>query len=279
MKTRRHDPPLESLAAYLEGEVTASESAALEAQLAETPAARRRLDRLRDTRDALGAPIPELEGVDLTAGISRALRAPAPSARRRAPLWAAFMTAGALAAAGAVGAVALWPRPSDEFRAKSASGGDSQGGGRADDRAAERWAGVQVYHVDGSGKPRRVGDRVSAREGLTFSYTNLGPRPFESLMIFAVDARGEVRWFYPAYQSEGTNPASVPIKRGEAEVALSDAVYHDLPAGPLVLYGVFSHRPLRVLEVESVVGGAHGAPSRLPFPDVAVRRLTTQIDP
>jgi hypothetical protein len=267
MKTRRHDPPLESLAAYLEGEVTGSESAALEAQLAEMPAARRSLARLRDTRDALGAPIPELEGIDLAPRVARALRAPAPPERRRVPLWAGLLTAGALAAV----VLALSLRPSDEFRVKSASGGD--------DRATDRWAGVQVYHVEGSGKPRRLGDRVSAREGLLFSYTNLGPRPFESLMLFAVDARGEVRWFYPAYESPGTNPTSVPIKPGEAEVALADAVYHDFPAGPLVLYGVFSHRPLRVLEVESVVGGTHGAPARLPFPDVAVRRLTTRIDP
>jgi len=268
MKSRRHDPPLESLAAYLEGEVTASESAALEAQLAEMPAARRRLARLNDTRAALGAPIPELEAIDLAPAIGRALRAPAPVARRRVPFWAGFLTAGALAT---VAALVLWLRPADEFRVKSASGGD--------DRAADRWAGVQVYHVDGSGKPQRLGDHLSGREGLLFSYTNLGPRPFESLMIFAVDARGEVRWFYPAYDSRGTNPASVPIKRGEAEVALSDAVYHDLPAGPLVLYGVFSHRPLRVLDVESVVGGPHGAPARLPFADVAVRRVRTQIDP
>jgi len=270
MKQRRHEPPLESLAAYLEGEVTASEAAALEAQLAEMPAARRRLERLRDTRDALGAPIAELEGIDLAPALDQALRAraPAPAPQRRVPFWAGFLTAGALAT---VAALVLWLRPSDEFRVKSATGGD--------DRVSDRWAGVQVYHVDGSGKPQRLGDHLSAREGLLFSYTNLGPRPFESLMIFAVDARGEVRWFYPAYDSRGTNPASVPIKRGEAEVALSDAVYHDLPAGPLVLYAVFSHRPLRVLDVEGVVGGARGAPARLPFPDVAVRRSRTQIVP
>src|SRR5262245_54158409 len=239
MKTRGHDLPIESLAAYLEGEVTASESAALEAQLAEMPAARRRLAQLRDTRDALGAPIPELEGIDLAPAVGRALRAPAAAPRQRGRFWAGFLTAGALAAA--MGAVALWPRSSDEFRPKSASAdGDRAGEG-------DRWAGVQVYRVDGSGEPQRLGDRVSAREGLLFSYTNLGPQPFEWLMIFAVDGRGEVRWFYPAYESPGTNPASIGIKPGEAEVALSDAVYHDLAAGPLVLYGVFSHRPLRVL--------------------------------
>src|SRR5262249_46215534 len=133
MKSRRHEPPLESLAAYLEGEVTASEAAALEAQLAETPSARRRLDHLRDTRDALGAPIPDLEGTARPPAVDRALRAPppAPAPRRRVPLWAGLLTAGALAAV----ALVLWLRPSDEFRVKSATGG-------GDDRISDRWAGV-----------------------------------------------------------------------------------------------------------------------------------------
>jgi hypothetical protein len=264
---RDGDLSASDLAAYLEGEVTPSQSAAIESRLAERPAARRRLARLREVRGALEAPIPALERIDLVPKIDRAIRTAGEPRRRRAPFWLGFLTASALAG---VAALVLWPRP-EEFRAKSAAPGER-------DRP-ERWAGFRAYHVGAAGAPEPLGERFSAGDRLVFSYTNLGPRPFEYLMIFAVDAGGEVRWFYPPYERRGTNPAAVAIRGGEADVALGEAVRHDFARGPLSLIALFTHRPVTVLEVEAVIGGVHGTPSRLPFADAAEQRLVTQADP
>ena len=57
------------LTAYLEGEVTASERAAIEAELAESAEARRRLGQLRGLKSLLEAPATELETIDLAARV------------------------------------------------------------------------------------------------------------------------------------------------------------------------------------------------------------------
>jgi hypothetical protein len=262
------EPDVRSLAAYLEGEVTASEAAALEAQLAERPAARRRLAELREMGAALGQPVPELEAIDLAARVGRAIRSPAPIPRRRTPVWAGLL---ALGAAGAAAAILVGSPRHDEFLARSAAAGSTDG---------ERWAGVQAYRVgEAAGAPRPLGEQMAAGDALVFSYTNLGPRPFAYLMIFAVDARGEVRWFQPAYETPGSDPPSIGVAAGQAEAPLGEVVRHDFAPGPLVIYAVFSRQPLHVRQVEAVVGGARGAPAGLPFEDTVVRRLSTQITP
>jgi anti-sigma factor RsiW len=52
---------LEVLAAYVEGEVTPSETVEIEAALAESARARRDFAELRAIRDTLARPLPELE--------------------------------------------------------------------------------------------------------------------------------------------------------------------------------------------------------------------------
>lgn len=228
------------LAAYLEGEVTPSEGAAIEAELAESPQARRRLARLREIGEALAAPIPAIERVDLVVPWKRAIgRSHSTWDRwRRIP--------GVLAVAAAIAAVAFVAvrRPEvDEFRAKSALGGNSR----------ERWSGIRFYRVDATGETERLIDRFRVADGLVFSYTNLGPQPFDHLMVFGVDASGAVRWFFPAYDREGTNPESIAIKRGDADMPLPDVVRHDFASGPLAIHAVFSDGALRVLDVEAAV--------------------------
>jgi hypothetical protein len=70
-------------------------------------------------------------------------------------------------------------------------------------------------------------------------------------MIFAVDAGRSVHWFYPAYERAGTNPASIPIKQGLADVPLPDLIHQDWSPGPLAIHALFSSQPLSVLEVEA----------------------------
>jgi hypothetical protein len=253
------------IAAYVEGEVTRSEGAAVEAQLAESPVARRTVARLREIAEGLAAPVPELERVDLVIPWSR-------EATARGRGWSFVARPGMYAIAVAalvVLSVAVRKPASDEFRAKSAEPGERRG----------RWAGIRVYRVDASGKASPLGRGMRATDGLLFSYSNLGPLPFEHLMIFGVDAQHEVRWFYPAYDEEGTNPASIPIEKGDAEVALPDVVHHDLAPGPFAIHALFSQEPLHVLDVEARVREQPDPTEKLSFKDATEQIIMAMIAP
>lgn len=232
-----------SLAAYLEGEVTPSEAAAIERELAASPVARRQLAELRSIREVLSDPGAENRTVDIVPSLTRALDTPPPRQRPALLLWAGgFAAAAGLAVLAAVGL----PDRDPEFRAKSSG---------APANAPERWAGVQIFRLGPDKRPQRVEHGIARGDGLLFSYTNLGPRPFSHLMLFAVDARGEVRWFHPAYEHAGANPSSIPLRRGDADVPLADVIHHDLPPGPLAVHALFTAHPLTVLEVEAALAG------------------------
>lgn len=270
MSDKHGRPATELLVAYLEREVTASEAASIEVALADSAAARRELDALRGIREALSSPIPELEALDLVPGIRRALQRPAPARPRRVRFRGVLLSlAACLTLALAIG---LWrreaPDPSQQFRAKNAA-----------EPTAERWAGIQAYRVAPGGEPERLGDSMAASDGLLFSYTNLGPRAFSHLMIFALDARGAVRWFHPAYERSGSNPGSIPIRRGEARVPLAELIHHPFSDGPLTIYAVFSMQPLYVAEVEARLAARPDPTAPLGLRDTSEQRLETRVGP
>jgi len=270
---KRSDEPLSpgTLGAFLEGEVTRSEAAEIEDRLAGCAVSRRHLAQLEDIRTSLSHPPDALEAVDLVASVRQAIAAaPLPPRRVRTGGW---VRAGGAAACAAivVGIAVMWgsssrhPAEPDEFRGKSAASA-----------VEDRWVRIDVFRVGSAGaaEPLEAGGALRSGDGLVFRYTNSGREPFGYLMVLAVDAAGEVRWYYPAYETAGDNPSSLVIQPGGVGVALPDAVHHELGPGPLVIYGLFSRGPLRVLEIERRLGElrARGewnpvAPPRLPIAD------------
>lgn len=258
MKRKSADEiPGEMLAAYLEGELTPSEKAMIDAEIADSTAVRRRLERLCAIRDALCRPASGLGEVDLVPDIRRAIEAPRPAApwRRGLRSWYAGLVAVASCMLVLGGAMLLRPA-SSEFRPKSGAAAEGR----------ERWAGIQVYRVDDGHAPERVARELSAGDGLLFSYTNLGRDPFDYLMVFGVDARGEVRWFYPAYVQEGTNPTSIRIGRRHSNVPLPELIRHAWPPGPLAIHALFTGSPLAVLQVEALLRQPHRGDEPLSLP-------------
>jgi len=265
-----------ALVAYLEGEVTASERAAIDSELEESASLRRTLEELESLRSLLAAPAPELESVDLAARVQNTLRRPAAATDVRTPLAAPFSRRSRVAALGfalaaALGAVAFVAQRSggpDEFRAKSNASPELE---------ARRWAGVRAYRVVGQNSPEPLGATLSTSDGLVFSYTNLGTHAFRYLMIFGVDAKDDVRWFYPVYMTAEENPESVPIERGRANVALGDVVQQDFAEGPLALYALFSEERTDVQTIERWVRshGRHGGDS--PLPHGLLQRIDTRV--
>lgn len=93
---------------------------------------------------------------------------------------------------------------------------------------------------------------IQARDGLLFAYSN-GDPTLDHLMVFAVDSRYGVHWYYPAYQRAGEDPAAIPILRGTAGAELGEEIRHDLPPGPVRVYAIFMPDARRVLEVEAML--------------------------
>ncbi|MGC4087580.1 MAG: hypothetical protein QM756_06745 [Polyangiaceae bacterium] len=256
------------LAAYLEGEVTGSERGAVEAALADSAPARRTLAQLSELKGSLSQARPDLEQIDLSARVFEALREPLPERARRG-FWG-LATLGAAAAALCVfGLSRSKLEDPSEFRARS---GDPTAASSA------RWAGIQVYRVAEPSVPVRLGEHLAAGDGLLFSYTNLGARPFEYLMIFAVDASKNVRWFYPAYENAGTDPKAVRIEAGRAQVSLAELVHQDFQPGPLSIYALFAHQALAVSEVERWAARSQGELVS-PFAETSLQLIQSQVLP
>jgi len=260
----------ETLAAYLEGELTQSESVRLAEDLRQDPEAQRRLEQLRRISDVLRRQDSELEGLDLVYGVRQALLEPASPAWKHPARW---LAAGGFAAAAGVALFAALRSPTvdaSEFQARSA------GTPSAD---ATRWAGVKIYSSHAGAEPQLLQGRLSRGDGLLFAYTNLGAQPFDYLMLFAVGASGQIHWFYPAYEQLGDNPQSIEIEHGMAEVMLPQVVRHQYTPGPLFVYALFSRKPLRVLQVEEWLEQRHGQPpDRPPFRDASLQRVSVKVE-
>src|SRR5688572_4752436 len=127
----------ELLAAYLEGEVPASDHAAIEAALRDDPRAQRRLDQLRHIASSLSAPASELAQVDLVARVRAELAKP-PAPKHTARSWAAWGAGLAVAAGAALIVRQAVDSTDDEFRPKSANSAAS---------TAEHWAGIQIHRL------------------------------------------------------------------------------------------------------------------------------------
>ncbi|HET9959983.1 MAG TPA: hypothetical protein VFQ61_36070 [Polyangiaceae bacterium] len=277
----RSPEEVRTLTAYLEGEVTASERAAIETKLQESAEARRTLAQLERVRELLSAPAVKLESIDLASRVRTRERELGPVVRTRPRRWQNLAYAGLTASLCAI-ALVLWsphlaslrpgswpPRKEDEGLRPKSNGAQLEGA---------RWAGVHVFRVAGQAAPEPLGARLKSGDGLVFTYTNLGAHPFRYLMIFAVDASDQVHWFYPAYESVGEDPVSIPIAGGLASAALGELVQHDFAEGPLFVYALFTNVPARVLQVEAWLREQRRPSNEAPFVGGLLQRFDTRIE-
>ena len=153
----------------------------------------------------------------------------------------AFLPAGLL-----LGLILMWTAYVDSpspYGTKSASSASS------DD---QNKVGLRIYRVD-SGQVSKLAGQMKSRDELLFAYSNLGPRPYAYLMIFAVDSKGEVYWFYPAYSKVGTDPKSLKILQNVTSIELPEKIRHDFEPGPIHICALFTRTPWLVSQIEQKV--------------------------
>jgi len=286
MTRRRDSLPRHALAAYFEGEVTPSEAVDIEAHVRDTASARHHLEQLDEIRRTLGRLPDSSEESDAAAmaELWRAVEAASVAPHSRPSRWSrrlrtrAWLGAGACAALAALLLVRDAASPASSRSSARSAAEAPAGEFRGKDAAAipdDRWVHIEVLRVEADGVARPLPGRgiVHAGDRLVFRYASGGPDPFGFLMVFAVDSAKEIHWYYPAYETAGTDPSSVSISGDRRGAALPDAIEHQLPAGPLTFYGVFTRAPLHVFDVErrieaalALQGWDPGRPPRLPIP-------------
>jgi hypothetical protein len=152
--------------------------------------------------------------------------------------------------------VALLAAPALRTRHDTAGEGAFVARGGAPDAAVT--PALHLYRNLG-GQAQAVSGTVRAGDGLLVAYSN--PSDLAYLMVFAVDVKGGVHWYYPAYERLGDDPAAVPIRARTLGVELGEEIRHVLPAGAMKMVALFTPQPRHVLEVERAVGAALARPA------------------
>jgi hypothetical protein len=264
---KQSQPSTEELAAYLEGELSAVRARRMESALADSLDGRRRLHHLITIRERLVAHDPELERIDLVPALARAIAQPSAPRAAAVPAWACGVAS--LGLVGIALVFSLADREAGEYRPKSA----------LISTPSKTRAGVQVWRTDATQPPQPVLAEISRADGLLFSVTNLGPTAFTHLMLFAVDAGAEIRWFYPAYLKQGTDPQSIPIAQQQVHALLPNLIHHGYATGPLTIFALFTYEPLHVSQVEAWLIANQRRPREPPLSAAKLQTFDLVVNP
>jgi hypothetical protein len=251
-------PKDDDLVRLVDGALVPEAAGRVEAHLAECVRCRDAARTLRQiVEDVSSAPPIRLDVPAHVSAVMARLDRPAAKATRVSRAW---VVAGALAAAACLAlVVGTWGRGTDAWQAR--------GGAAAGGASLERDIGVLPYAARGTAHALAAGDAIDRDTPLTAGVRNAGDRP-AYVLVFAVDARGAVRWITPPYERAGEDPPSAVIGPGaELRLLATTAVFDDLPPGPLRIVSVVTASPAHVSDVESFeasgVTTAHVA-ARLP---------------
>lgn len=270
-------PTQDELIALLDGEATENRAAELRAHIQRCSSCQREWATLEGLKRALAAPVPGIPAPDAIAKLMRRIeaeeRAPTPP-RKPARRWP-FALGGALAAAAAVAAIWLGARATSRGEDLFASRGASAVA------SLQRNVGVSIHRAGERLAPLAAAEAVTKDTAYAVSYVNLGPAGSAFLMVFAVDARGEVHWIEPAYLDAADDPAAIALDHAEVDVTLPTAAVLEAPApGPLRLVSLVSPRPLRVSQIEALAPAALGLTSlRDRFPGAVIQEFTVALKP
>jgi anti-sigma factor RsiW len=260
-------PAPRDLTRFLDGELTENRAAALRAHLGRCSRCAGELAGQRALLDAVAAPVPALrsEAERVAELLARLDAAPSPVPARRRPALAWWSGALAACAAALVAFVSLRSHPAPDRGEFTARG------------AAVGWArkvGVELWALERG--PRRLapGDALARGVPVVASFSNVDGAP-AYLLAFALDARGEVHWLYPALPDAASDPASIRLEGAVVHRALPEAVVmEDVAAGPLRFVLVVTRAPLRASAID-----AAAPPDRTPealrarWPDARVDEL------
>ncbi len=118
--------------------------------------------------------------------------------------------------------------------------------------ALHQQVGVQVYAV-GAGAPEKLssGSKLPAGAGLTATVANLDAKDAAYLLLFAVDAAGQVHWLYPGHTDPTQDPSAIRLDYARTPTPLPETVTLESPArGEMRILSIVSRQALKVSAVD-----------------------------
>ncbi|HET9623593.1 MAG TPA: zf-HC2 domain-containing protein [Kofleriaceae bacterium] len=264
-------PDRDELTQYRERELSERRAPEVRAHVAGCAACTARIARIDQLIGDLGAPLAEADA-RAVARVMRRLDAPPPA--RRA--WPA-VTAALATAAIAVIAVAAWPtRDAGTFAPRG-------GAPPAHLTAATiaRDVGTTWCTLDADHRAVPIPAAVSPTTPYVLAYRNLLQAPPLYALAFAVDARGEVHWLYPAFTRASDDPAAVALPATTTSRLLPDTVVLDgVAPGPLHLIAIVSAERLHVSAIERLRGAELAAAAlQRQFARAAITEQLVEVSP
>jgi hypothetical protein len=119
--------------------------------------------------------------------------------------------------------------------------------------SASRYVSVTVYGRQVDGALRRVEGSIHRHQPLAFSFLNRSEERFDHLLLFGVDERYTVYWFYPAWTDPRQSPAAFALP-DPAGGQLHEEVTHTFAGSRLRIFALFTReRGLTVRDIEERV--------------------------
>jgi hypothetical protein len=251
----------------VDGEATENRAAELRVHAGDCSHCAQELEMQRQLVRDLAAPVPVSS--DAVAAVMRRLeKAERPARRLGWRNWA--LTSGALAAAAVVAFLIVPSTGIDR-------GVFSPRGHRVP------WpqnVGVEVWAIESSPRKLEAGATLSPATPMVASYHNVDAAA-AYLLVFALDARGEIHWAYPGFEDAKTDPAAVRLEPLQMHKVLPDSVMlDDLAVGPLELVTFIARESMHVSRIESLpVPERSVASLRARFPSARIESMSLRVAP
>lgn len=266
--TRRCPSP-DELMRLLDGEITENRATLLREHVGGCSSCRDQLSRERQLLADIAAPRPDVPSSALVSRImERATDMPMRATWRSKALRASFVAAacGALAVL-LLGGLGSGNRVDTEFHAR--------GGARV---GLSRYVSATLVRADRGMQRLEAGARVAPDTTYGMRYRNLKADPVY-LLCFAVDAKQEIHWLYPAYLDPKQDPPALELAAAAAEVVLPESVMLEQPApGHLRFISILSTKAEPVSSIERLAPGElQTAALRQRFPAAVVNELSVEV--
>jgi len=249
----------------IDGEATENRAAELRTHASDCSRCAHELEKQRHLIRDLAAPVPV--SADAVATVMRRLGNAKSPARRFG--WRGWTLAGgALAVAAAAAFLVVTAAGTHE-------GTFSARGHRV---PWTQKVGAEVWAIDHSPRKLEAGSALSPATAIVASYHNVDVAA-AYLLVFAIDARGEIHWAYPGFEDPKTDPAAVRLEPLQMKKVLRDSVMlDDLPVGPVELVTFISREPLHVSHIESLPAPERSAANlRARFPAARTESLPLRV--
>jgi hypothetical protein len=245
----------------VDGEATENRATELRTHASDCSRCAHVLEEQRQLMRDLAAPVPV--SADAVAAVMRQLENAKSSARRFG--WRDWTLAGCAVAVAAATAFLVVPATGTHEGLFSARG------------HRVPWTqkvGAEVWAIESSPRKLEAGSALSSATAIVASYHNIDAAA-AYLLVFAIDARGEIHWAYPGFEDANTDPAAVRLEPLQMKKVLPDSVMlDDLPTGPVEFVTFISREPLHISRIESLPAPERSAGNlRARFPAARIESL------